>query len=89
MKALLILDFPLQTPCLAKFLFWSYCPKWPILANQIAGFFKASVKKIGGQVDFLFLANYQRFLQVSAIAFGWRGQACQGVPKISKITSLQ
>lgn len=31
-KALLILDFPSQTPSLAKFIFWSYCPKfsWPI-----------------------------------------------------------
>ena len=30
MKVLLILDFPSQTPCLAKFLFWSY-----LLLNQI------------------------------------------------------
>ena len=31
-KVLLILDISLQTPCLVKFLFWSYCLKcsWPI-----------------------------------------------------------
>ena len=32
MKILLIIDFPSRTSCMAKFLFWIYCPKcsWPV-----------------------------------------------------------
>ena len=81
MKVALILDFPSQTPCLAKFLFWSYCPNcsWPIgckiLLNVI------SVKKLRDQVDFLFADKHQGSLWVSAIASGGCGQACPNQPK--------
>ena len=60
MKFLLILDFSSQTPCLAKFFFWSYCPKfsWPIRLQDSS---KCNICKKTweiklNQVDFLFAA---------------------------------
>ena len=40
-----------------------------------------SLKKIRDQVDFLFPDKHQSFLQVGAVAFGWRGQAYLKKPK--------
>ena len=59
MKVLLILDFPLQTPFLAKFLLWSYCPKFPspvCLWDSL----KCNIsKKMINQVNFMVADKYE------------------------------
>ena len=74
MKILLILDFPSQTSCLGKIFFWSYCLKcgWSIRFQDFSSVM--SVKKIEG-----------KFLRVSAVAFGVRGQACPKYPKQKEV----
>ena len=82
MKVLLILDFPLQTPCLAKFLFSRYCPKcsWPIRSQNSL---KCKIpKKLRGQIDFLFADKHQSFRQVGAITFDVRIQVCPKYPNL-------
>ena len=76
---------PMSGKILAKFLFWSYCPKcsWPIILQDS---FKGNVrKKIRDEADFLSADKHQSFLQFGAIAFGGYGQMC---PKY-KMISLQ
>ena len=71
-EVLLILDFP----CLAKFLFLSYCPKCsgPI---RLQDSLKCNIsKKMMNQVNLLFADKRQSFLQVGAIAFGGCGKVC-------------
>ena len=53
----LILDFPSQTPCLAQFLFWNYCPKcsWPM---RLQDSLKCnSVNELRNQVNFWLQIN--------------------------------
>ena len=86
MKIILILDFPSQTPYLAKFLFWSYYPKcsWPIRLQDCLKCIYLP-KKLRLQV-YAFVDKHQSFLQYGTIVYSGHGQAC---PKVPKKTSLQ
>ena len=84
MKVLLILDFPLQTSHLAKFIFYRYQPKssWSI---RLQHFLKCNIsKKLRNQVDFLFMDKHHSFLQGGIIADGGHDQTCSNYPKQQK-----
>ena len=83
MKIIWILDFPSQKLCLAKFLFWSYCPKCcPPIRLQDSFKCEISRKKMRVQVDFWF----PQFPTSGCYHF-WL--VWWGIPKVPKITSLQ
>ena len=68
--------FLTKKPMSGKILVQENCPKCCSLIRLWIFQSVISLKKLRDQVDFLFAGKHHIFLQVSAIAFGGRGQVC-------------
>ena len=78
MKGLLILEFPSQTPCLAKFLFWSYCPKQIRLQDSL----KCNISNKNWGIKLIFCLQIN--IRVSYKFFLLLWWAWSGIPKVPK-----
>ena len=86
MKVLLILDFPSQISCLAKFLLWSYCLKCSWLI-RLQDSMKCNISKNMEELSWFFVCRQTLDFCTSWCYWFW--WTWPGMPKVPKITVLQ